>query len=171
MKYGSKLSWLIVAIGVILGFTGVSVAGTSNRSASSLTPSPTAQVAGESIENTPLPSVESSIAPAPSPIPSPSPSPTSKPSPSPKVVKSPTPKPSPVKPSPTPTPTPAPVTQNNSTDDVDYYTNSEGNKVQSPTHYDSPPAGASAQCKDGTYSFSQSRRGTCSGHEGVAQWL
>lgn len=33
------------------------------------------------------------------------------------------------------------------------------------------PRGASALCKDGTYSFSQSRRGTCSHHGGVAQWL
>ena len=50
------------------------------------------------------------------------------------------------------------------------YTNSAGNTVQSPTYYDSRPAGASAKCRDGTYSFSQSRRGTCSHHGGVAQW-
>ena len=31
--------------------------------------------------------------------------------------------------------------------------------------------GASARCKDSTYSFSQHRSGTCSGHKGVAQWL
>ena len=35
---------------------------------------------------------------------------------------------------------------------------------------DAPP-GATAQCKDGTYSFSQTRSGTCSHHGGVAQWL
>jgi hypothetical protein len=35
----------------------------------------------------------------------------------------------------------------------------------------SPPAGATAQCNDGTYSFSQHRSGTCSGHGGVRQWL
>ena len=52
-----------------------------------------------------------------------------------------------------------------------YYTNSAGNKVQSPTKYNSAPAGASALCRDGTYSFSQSRRGTCSHHGGVAEWL
>ena len=34
-----------------------------------------------------------------------------------------------------------------------------------------PPAGATAQCKDGTYSFSASRSGTCSSHGGVAKWL
>jgi hypothetical protein len=33
------------------------------------------------------------------------------------------------------------------------------------------PAGASAVCRDGTYSYSQNRRGTCSHHGGVAQWL
>lgn len=53
---------------------------------------------------------------------------------------------------------------------VHYYTNSYGNRVQSPTRYDSRPAGATALCRDGTYSFSQSRRGTCSHHGGVARW-
>ena len=53
------------------------------------------------------------------------------------------------------------------------YTNSQGNRVQSPTRTpdNQPPAGASAQCRDGTFSFSQSRRGTCSHHGGVAKWL
>jgi hypothetical protein len=35
----------------------------------------------------------------------------------------------------------------------------------------SVPAGASAVCRDGTYSFSANRRGTCSHHGGVGQWL
>ncbi len=53
------------------------------------------------------------------------------------------------------------------------YTNSKGQKVQSPTRTadNQPPAGATAQCRDGTFSFSQSRRGTCSHHGGVAKWL
>ncbi len=55
--------------------------------------------------------------------------------------------------------------------DIDYYTNSQGNKVQSPTYYPSTPSGATAQCEDGTYSFSQSRSGTCSHHGGVQSWL
>lgn len=54
---------------------------------------------------------------------------------------------------------------------VKYYKNSKGNTVQSPTHYDAPPEGATAQCNDGSYSFSQSRRGTCSHHGGVKRWL
>lgn len=35
----------------------------------------------------------------------------------------------------------------------------------------SPPSGATALCMDGTYSFSQHRRGTCSHHGGVKKWL
>jgi hypothetical protein len=36
---------------------------------------------------------------------------------------------------------------------------------------DTVPAGATALCKDGTYSHSTHRSGTCSRHHGVAQWL
>lgn len=48
------------------------------------------------------------------------------------------------------------------------YVNSAGNTVESPN---SNASGATAICRDGTYSHSQSRRGTCSHHGGVAQWL
>src|SRR5438552_4738815 len=34
-----------------------------------------------------------------------------------------------------------------------------------------PPPGATTQCRDGTYSYSQHRSGTCSYHGGVAVWL
>jgi uncharacterized protein YraI len=54
---------------------------------------------------------------------------------------------------------------------VRYYTNSRNERVQSPTFYPSQPTGATAICRDGTYSFSRSRRGTCSGHGGVSRWL
>jgi len=54
---------------------------------------------------------------------------------------------------------------------VKHYTNAAGHRVQSPTHANSAPAGATALCWDGTYSFSQSRRGTCSHHGGVKVWL
>lgn len=54
---------------------------------------------------------------------------------------------------------------------VRYYTNVNGYRVQSPTYYNSAPAGATALCRDGTYSFSRNRRGTCSHHGGVAKWL
>ncbi len=54
-----------------------------------------------------------------------------------------------------------------------YYTNVDGNTVHSPAYSadDSVPAGASARCRDGSYSFSQHRSGTCSHHGGVAEWL
>ncbi len=54
---------------------------------------------------------------------------------------------------------------------VKHYTNSQGKRTQSPTYYSSAPAGATAECNDGTYSFSASRRGTCSHHGGVKRWL
>jgi hypothetical protein len=33
------------------------------------------------------------------------------------------------------------------------------------------PVGATARCRDGTYSFGQQQRTACSGHHGVEQWL
>jgi uncharacterized protein YabE (DUF348 family) len=51
------------------------------------------------------------------------------------------------------------------------YVNYAGNTVCSPYQSTSAPAGATARCVDGTYSFSQSRSGTCSHHGGVAAWL
>lgn len=51
------------------------------------------------------------------------------------------------------------------------YVNSAGNTVCSPYSSPSAPAGATAQCVDGSYSFSQSHSGTCSHHGGVATWL
>jgi hypothetical protein len=54
---------------------------------------------------------------------------------------------------------------------ADTYVNSRGNCVHRPVQAARPPAGATAKCRDGTYSFSQSRRGTCSWHGGVATWL
>ena len=51
------------------------------------------------------------------------------------------------------------------------YKNTKGTWVPSPKFSSTPPAGASARCRDGTYSFSQSRRGTCSNHGGVSLWL
>lgn len=42
---------------------------------------------------------------------------------------------------------------------------------KTPPRTNSPPAGATALCADGTYSFSQHRRGTCSHHGGVSRWL
>jgi hypothetical protein len=53
------------------------------------------------------------------------------------------------------------------------YENSAGNIVCKPyaPSNGEQPAGASAECEDGTYSFSESRSGTCSHHGGVKRWL
>jgi hypothetical protein len=51
------------------------------------------------------------------------------------------------------------------------YENSAGNVVCKPYESPTQPAGATAKCADGTYSFSESRSGTCSHHGGVAVWL
>jgi hypothetical protein len=53
-----------------------------------------------------------------------------------------------------------------------HYTNSDGQRVHSPAYSaGGVPAGATAQCRDGTYSFSQHHSGTCSHHGGVDHWL
>src|SRR5258708_28895226 len=41
---------------------------------------------------------------------------------------------------------------------------SKGQTVKRPENCSATPQGATAQCRDGTYSFSRSRRGTCSHH-------
>jgi hypothetical protein len=51
------------------------------------------------------------------------------------------------------------------------YVNSKGQTVKRPENCTTAPQTATAQCHDGTYSFSTSRRGTCSHHGGVAKWL
>ena len=54
-----------------------------------------------------------------------------------------------------------------------HYTNRSGEAVHSPskTKTGNVPEGATAQCRDGSYSFSHNHSGTCSGHHGVVQWL
>jgi hypothetical protein len=54
---------------------------------------------------------------------------------------------------------------------VSSYINVRGHCVHRPVHASRAPIGASARCRDGTYSFSENHRGTCSWHGGVAQWL
>lgn len=51
------------------------------------------------------------------------------------------------------------------------YVNVDGIRVPSPVFSDTKPAGTTARCRDGSYSFSQHRRGTCSYHGGVAEWF
>jgi hypothetical protein len=54
-----------------------------------------------------------------------------------------------------------------------HYVNKNGQVVHSPAHTKNgaAPAGATAQCGDGSYSFSQHHSGTCSHHGGVSSWL
>lgn len=52
-----------------------------------------------------------------------------------------------------------------------YYTATSGDRVHRPMRAERQPAGATAKCRDGTWSFSEHHRGTCSYHGGVEQWL
>ncbi|HZQ81703.1 MAG TPA: DUF3761 domain-containing protein [Gaiellaceae bacterium] len=52
-----------------------------------------------------------------------------------------------------------------------YYKNVDGTCVHRPVKAKAAPAGATAECRDGTYSFSKHASGTCSGHHGVAVWI
>ena len=52
-----------------------------------------------------------------------------------------------------------------------YYRNVDGNWIPRPQYSDTRPAGATAICRDGTYSFSAPSRGTCWHHGGVKVWL
>lgn len=48
-----------------------------------------------------------------------------------------------------------------------YYTNVSGHSVHRPVHVSSRPSGATYHCGDGSWSFSEHRRGACSRHGGV----
>ena len=50
-----------------------------------------------------------------------------------------------------------------------YYTNSEGQRVHSPTCSEFSKS-YTAICRDGSYSYSRHHRGTCSRHGGVMSW-
>jgi len=52
-----------------------------------------------------------------------------------------------------------------------HYKNSERKRARKPARANTAPAGASAECRDGTFSFSANHRGTCSHHGGVKRWL
>jgi len=70
-------------------------------------------------------------------------------------------------------PAPASQTDESKLTTHKHYTDKKGQSTHSPakTVDDSIPNGASAKCRDGTYSFSRNHRGTCSHHGGVGQWL
>jgi hypothetical protein len=74
-------------------------------------------------------------------------------------------------PTPTPATTAAPATTGHCA--PDYNRNVDGVCVHRPVKAQdaAAPKGATAQCRDGSYSFSQHRRGTCSHHGGVGSWI
>lgn len=49
------------------------------------------------------------------------------------------------------------------------YTNVDGQQIRKLVMSGAAPAGASAKCRDGSYSFSAHRREACSHHGGVGQ--
>jgi hypothetical protein len=71
----------------------------------------------------------------------------------------------PVAAAPAPAATPAPVTTSAKS------TPTATKSAPTTTAGNTDPTGATAKCKDGTYSKSQHRSGTCSSHGGVAEWL
>jgi hypothetical protein len=66
-----------------------------------------------------------------------------------------------------------PQTEESTLDRHGYYTNVDGDQVHQPAKSlnGTIPTGASAQCRDGDFSFSEHHSGTCSSHGGVAKWL
>ena len=69
-----------------------------------------------------------------------------------------------------PTATTSPTASFNSSTSCssDKYRNVDGQCVRRPTV--SPGSGYTARCRDGTYSYSKNRQGTCSHHGGVRSW-
>lgn len=158
LTLSSRAKWL-TALGLFLLASFIPANAQTSTSSLTTPESPTSQSL-----SAPLNEPEVSPSSSPSPAPVPTPSPTSTPSALPTTKPSPTPKPS-------PTSKPKASPSSGSLSNDNYYTNSQGATVHSPAYSDTVPAGATAQCRDGTYSFSQSRRGTCSHHGGVATWL
>lgn len=156
-KFGFVLIGIIVALFVLIGVTAPDsnkeVKGTSVTNISpAVSPVPEVSTVGSDSVNLPT-------------SPSPTITTTATFALEPTEVSTPSPTPIPTK---TPTATKESVLMNDKT-----YVNTAGQTVQSPSYTNdgSVPAGASAKCGDGTYSFSQSRRGTCSHHGGVSRWL
>ena len=70
-------------------------------------------------------------------------------------------------------PCPQPRPDEKKLDNHSCYSNRDGHEVHQPAKPSdgSVPVGATAQCSDGEYSFSEHHSGTCSRHGGVVRWL
>jgi hypothetical protein len=79
----------------------------------------------------------------------------------------------PLRSKPTPRTNPTPPSGGAGSCPTGWYLNVYGNCIPGPSPSpDLPvPGGPTAICRDGTYSYSQSRSGTCSHHGGVSSWL
>jgi hypothetical protein len=71
------------------------------------------------------------------------------------------------------TPPPIPAPSESQLVEHGSYINKDGIRVHSPAHTKNgeQPEGATAQCRDGSYSFSRHHRGTCSHHGGISHWF
>ena len=122
------------------------------------------------------PVLTATASPSPAPIAPPSFEPSSSPEPFPAAVTAPATAPvaSPsttVRPSAGSAATVAPTVGASESCGADSYRNVDGICVHRPVTSSTVPAGATAVCRDGTYSFSLHHQGTCSGHGGVARWV
>lgn len=70
-----------------------------------------------------------------------------------------------------PTVTPAPAWTRGPVSPIQATTTIAPAATSAPASTSAAPSGATALCKDGSYSFSQHRKGSCAEHKGVAQWL
>jgi hypothetical protein len=152
MGFGRKL---FVGLWGVIGLAVIAAASSSHPASPAPTPAVLSAQQVATVAPTPSPTVTPIATPAPTPTPTVTPRPT----------------PRAVTPRPVAKVAPRPAVASTPASTASGYTNSDGNYVPSPTHADTPPAGASAQCADGTYSFSVHRSGTCSHHGGVAVWL
>jgi hypothetical protein len=71
------------------------------------------------------------------------------------------------------TPSPTPNPNESQLVEHGHYVNKDGDVIHSPAHTvtGQAPPGATAHCRDGSYSFSAHRQGTCSHHGGVSTWV
>ncbi|HSX09883.1 MAG TPA: DUF3761 domain-containing protein [Candidatus Saccharimonadales bacterium] len=162
MKKNKKII-LGLLIGIPLFLGTISAFQPSQSQVLSAANSHTPKTTITSVQTNTVPTLKLTVAPTLTPRPTVTPLPTAKPT----IYIVPT------KPYVAPTTPPATTQSISGLSNNNYYQNVNGNEVHAPAHStdNSVPAGATAKCGDGTYSFSQHHSGTCSHHGGVAEWL